>query len=147
MPYKIKSEALAANRRSYSALMAIPAKREARAVSRAAYMRGYYQRSATHRAGVRRRTRAWGNANKEWRNFCSTLYRYRLTLDQYHAKAESQDFLCALCQEVEPQVVDHNHKTGAVRGLLCRTCNTGFGQFKESLDLLDRAKAYAVRWV
>jgi hypothetical protein len=38
--------------------------------------------------------------------------------------------------------VDHNHITGKVRGVLCRACNTGIGNFKENPELLQKAIAY-----
>ena len=39
-------------------------------------------------------------------------------------------------------VIDHNHKTGKVRGLLCGSCNTGIGLLKDSPDVLDAAIEY-----
>lgn len=39
-------------------------------------------------------------------------------------------------------VVDHNHTTGKVRGLLCRVCNVGLGHFKDSKELLIIAIKY-----
>lgn len=42
---------------------------------------------------------------------------------------------CALCQKTKRLVVDHNHDTGAIRGLLCHGCNTGLGHFEKLLRL------------
>lgn len=77
-----------------------------------------------------------------------------LTLDQYHSKAESQDFLCAICGE-EPSRnrgglhdgfnVDHDHRTNKIRGLLCTTCNVGIGMLKDSPDICQAAATYLSR--
>jgi hypothetical protein len=40
--------------------------------------------------------------------------------------------------------VDHDHVTGAVRGLLCSECNTSLGLLREDLATLDSLKAYLV---
>lgn len=54
---------------------------------------------------------------------------YGLTLKQYDKMVEDQDGVCAICGSVNENghrlAVDHNHKTGKVRGLLCRKCNLG----------------------
>jgi hypothetical protein len=41
--------------------------------------------------------------------------------------------------------VDHNHETGAFRGLLCPTCNTGLGHFHDNVTFCLRAASYLVR--
>lgn len=53
-----------------------------------------------------------------------------------------QDGLCAVCYEKPATSVDHDHKTGQVRGLLCRNCNTGLGMFGDNPELMLAASAY-----
>ena len=146
MPYKDPEKAKAASRASYKKRMLDPEFREKRRVRLAQYMKTYYKNSPDHRAGVRKRAVQWRKDNLEFSNFQNNLSRYGLTLDQYHAKAESQDFLCAIC-EGEIEVIDHNHTTQRVRGLLCWCCNSGIGQLKESPELFSKASAYISRWI
>src|SRR5208337_5135521 len=70
--------------------------------------------------------------------------RYELTetkLEAHLAKTH-----CDLCGEPftpdNPKCVDHYHKTGEVRGSLCRHCNAGLGQFKDNPETLQKALAY-----
>lgn len=56
-----------------------------------------------------------------------------------------QDGRCALCGDspkCESLCVDHDHATGAIRALLCRTCNLGLGHMRDDADLLRRAADY-----
>jgi hypothetical protein len=110
-------------------------------------MREYYKRSAKHRMGVRSRSKRWRADNREFANFQNQLARYGLTLDQYHAKLEAQDFCCAICGAADPTDIDHCHKTDRVRNILCRGCNTAIGLLKESPVLFQRALEYTQRWI
>ena len=38
--------------------------------------------------------------------------------------------------------LDHNHRTGQIRGWICDSCNTGIGRFKDDIELMERAKKY-----
>jgi hypothetical protein len=71
---------------------------------------------------------------------------FGLTTDEYYALIASQNGVCAICKcapEAPTKLgVDHNHKTGQVRGALCVTCNTGLGMFRDNPDLLHRAIFY-----
>ncbi|WP_229076470.1 endonuclease VII domain-containing protein [Actinoplanes sp. DH11] len=49
---------------------------------------------------------------------------------------------CAVCGADDPQHVDHDHRTGWVRGILCFNCNGGLGQFRDDPVLLANAITY-----
>ena len=50
---------------------------------------------------------------------------------------------CQICEKpLEHKVVDHDHKTGDIRGILCRQCNFGLGQFKDNPTSLEKAATY-----
>lgn len=72
---------------------------------------------------------------------------YNLTTEQYQELLSSQGHACAICRSEKPGGkgdwhVDHDHSTGAVRGILCAGCNVGIGHFKEDADRLMKAVAY-----
>jgi hypothetical protein len=70
------------------------------------------------------------------------LREYGLTEADLAALVASQGGLCAICGERPAVHVDHDHVTGAVRGVLCFPCNAALGQFKDRIDLLARAASY-----
>ncbi|WP_229687322.1 endonuclease VII domain-containing protein [Micromonospora parathelypteridis] len=53
-----------------------------------------------------------------------------------------QGGVCAICGGADPQHLDHDHRTGWVRGILCFNCNGGLGQFRDSPMRLARAITY-----
>lgn len=84
------------------------------------------------------------------------LNRFGLTAEDYARMLAQQDGKCAICRQPETAIhhktgepralaVDHDHKTNAVRGLLCRDCNTGLGLFDDDLETLRSAIAYLER--
>ncbi|TMR97331.1 endonuclease domain-containing protein [Nonomuraea basaltis] len=70
---------------------------------------------------------------------------YGMTKEDFESLWEAQDGRCAVChagfKKRRPHV-DHNHQTGAVRGLLCFTCNTAIGKMRDDPALLRAAAAY-----
>lgn len=69
-------------------------------------------------------------------------YRYGITEEQYNQLHLTQKGKCAICKQDASLYVDHCHKEGQIRGLLCCNCNTGIGLLKESKDNLERAIEY-----
>lgn len=49
---------------------------------------------------------------------------------------------CDLCKRKARLYVDHCHKTGMVRGLVCCACNSGLGMFRDCIDTLRAASQY-----
>jgi hypothetical protein len=72
--------------------------------------------------------------------------KFGLTPAQYDDILEAQGGVCALCDAPPTQGislhVDHDHRTGEIRGLLCVRCNNALGVFREHPDLLRRAARY-----
>lgn len=68
--------------------------------------------------------------------------KYGLSLEIYFQMCKDQNFLCFICEKQKELVVDHCHKSGEIRKLLCRSCNTGLGCFDDNPLLFDKAKEY-----
>jgi len=78
------------------------------------------------------------------------MYEYGITLEHYNNMLEQQQNRCAICPEVQSDdfnalSVDHDHKTGQIRGLLCNSCNRGLGFFRDDIALLKKAIEYLER--
>lgn len=70
------------------------------------------------------------------------LKKYGLSVEEFDVLVAAQKGACKICGKAARLHVDHNHTTGHVRGLLCRTCNIGLGHFNDRLDLLQAAITY-----
>jgi len=72
--------------------------------------------------------------------------KYGITVEQYDAMLAAQGGVCAICgREPNPNIslhVDHDHETGALRGLTCFRCNQAMGAFGEDPRLLRAAADY-----
>jgi hypothetical protein len=90
--------------------------------------------------------------------------KYRITPEQYDALRARQNYRCGICGIHEadvdlkrvggrprrdgqallkvPLAVDHDHRSGAIRGLLCPSCNAGLGAFGDDPNRLNAAIAY-----
>ena len=62
-----------------------------------------------------------------------------LTPEQIQSIREAQHNLCAICESPDPTDLDHCHKTGSVRWLLCKHCNRGLGAFRDNPEWLEKA--------
>ena len=72
---------------------------------------------------------------------------YGINIDQYEKMLVDQNFSCSICNIHQSELkfsmaVDHDHKTGEVRSLLCSPCNTLLGLAKENIDVLLKSIEY-----
>jgi len=97
----------------------------------------------------------WRSDNQKFRNECKECHKERqlknkfgITYLEYHILLKSQGYRCEICRsELESSrytkfAVDHCHKTGKIRGLLCTSCNTALGLLKDSEHRLHSAIKY-----
>ena len=75
------------------------------------------------------------------------LQTYNLTPEQYNQMFQEQEGRCKICSKHQIDLprslsVDHDHKTGKRRGILCHKCNRGLGHFKDDVGLIKTAIAY-----
>lgn len=73
--------------------------------------------------------------------------RFKITIEDYNIMFNKQDGCCAICNKHQTFfnkrfAVDHDHKTGQIRGLLCDACNLGLGKFDDNVDNLINAIKY-----
>ena len=80
--------------------------------------------------------------------------KYKLTPEEYLELFNAQDGRCACCGLQETTIdhrtqlprmlaIDHNHKTGEIRSLLCAACNISFGWMNEDPERIEKLLAYA----
>lgn len=86
-----------------------------------------------------------------------TLRKHGLNPEVFHSLFEAQKGRCAICEkaiteergergkENKAAMIDHDHVTGQVRGLLCLRCNVALGLFDDSPERLDAAIRYLAR--
>lgn len=77
--------------------------------------------------------------------------KFGITVVEYNLMFESQSGVCAICKRQETKgvkgvirklAVDHCHKTGRVRGLLCTACNQSLGHMEDNIGYLQSAIKY-----
>jgi len=89
------------------------------------------------------------NRNKTYaENRISRIRLYGIDVEDYERMLFEQDGVCAICKEPSSGRaldIDHDHKTGKVRGLLCSNHNRALGLFSDDIILLLRATEYLVK--
>lgn len=117
-----------------------------------AYMRAY-RAKPENAAKDRARSAARHERLPDERKNTKLRLSFGITLEEYRRMEVAQGGLCAICGQPEPSfdkrtgrrrdlAVDHDHKTGKVRGLLCGHCNRAIGLAGESPVVLAKMILY-----
>jgi hypothetical protein len=75
--------------------------------------------------------------------------KWGLTIGDLARMLSDQRFRCGVCENPIDEVtrhVDHDHRSGKIRGLLCHGCNVSLGHFDDSIETLEKAIAYLRRY-
>ena len=97
------------------------------------------------------RQKVWRENNQEHYRTYARLWSYKklgikITEKEYKELLKKQGNSCALCGNPPPAArvlcLDHDHKTGKVRGLLCNDCNIALGKFRDNVETLGKAIVY-----
>lgn len=83
---------------------------------------------------------------KEESKYRDIKRKYGLSKEAYLKLIKKQKGLCAGCQLPPKKLcVDHDHKTGKIRGILCSDCNVALGLLKDNPETLYRLRKYVIR--
>lgn len=91
------------------------------------------------------RSRDWKRENKQKHYLNKIKDKLKITHEQYETLFKRHNGKCAICFKEEKSrrlSVDHCHKSGAIRGLLCRTCNIALGYLNDDIQLFKNAILY-----
>lgn len=107
------------------------------------HWREYYQKWRRDHVESRQLTRRKAHLKAE----------YLFTMEDFQAMMTAQEGRCLICAcsmtvERGPRmvVIDHDHKTGLVRGLLCSNCNRAVGFLNDDPNCMMAAAAYVMLW-
>lgn len=84
----------------------------------------------------------WKARNKQRIREYGLMKKFGISTEDFQAMHDQQNGLCAICGEEKKLQVDHCHKTGRVRGLLCGECNKMIGLARDDMTILWQALGY-----
>jgi len=118
-----------------------------------AAMQKKYRETPNGRKAAKGRQERYRGSEKSNRRFRkqNLKHNYGLSLEDYDQMVENQNGVCAICGGINKSgrrlVIDHDHKTGKIRGLLCNNCNIGIGNLQEDIDILSKSIIYLRKYL
>jgi len=108
-----------------------------------------WQLENPERYRAKQRSYAESGRKQIWDRKSYLRRKYGMSIADYDRMFEEQNGVCAICGQPRPEErtlhVDHDHATGAIRGLLCFRCNNALGDFRDEHELFQRAADYLDR--
>jgi len=110
-----------------------------------------------HKNVIKKSTQKYRTSPKYRKTYINSHLKrkYGITFDDYQKLYDAQGGKCKICDGTVSNrkwkdgrtqwmklFVDHDHKTGKVRGLLCNTCNFGIAALKDNVEILQSAIRY-----
>ena len=96
------------------------------------------------------------HADPVWARTRSYKQFHGITWDEFLTKIKTQNGKCAICgvlldvgskdRSLNKACMDHDHETGENRDVLCSSCNSALGFFRENLKILESAVSYIKKW-
>lgn len=104
----------------------------------------------THKEEENRKRREYSKRKPDVIKNQHLVAEFKMTLQQFRDMEAQQGGVCKICLKPPTKSkkflsVDHDHKTGKVRGLLCNRCNSGIGYFKDNTSLMLTAISYLLK--
>lgn len=98
----------------------------------------------------KRKSNNWIKKNPEKNKHYSLKAAFNLTIEEYNELLIKQNYKCIICERHQNEfklklAVDHCHKSGKIRGLLCGGCNTSLGNMKDNVFWLQNAINYLIK--
>lgn len=109
-----------------------------------------YEKGPGKEKCLERAKKRYRKHRKKYRNW-ELIREFGITLDDYNNILLEQNNVCYICKNPELNrktktlSVDHCHKSGNVRGLLCSNCNLGLGNFQDNIEYLKTAIEYLLK--
>lgn len=113
-------------------------------------VRDYYNSNPEYRNKTKKYSKKWVKNNPEQRKKYtrnSRIRAYGISPERYKEMLEAQGNRCDICRKENKRAmaIDHDHKTGRVRGLLCDSCNLSLGHI-EIDGFLEKALEYIAKY-
>ena len=122
--------------------------------ARRAQQNAKYKNDAEWRERRLAAVKEYKRKNPGYRLIVELRSKYKISPEEYAALLRKQKGLCAVCRQPERAklrgktkrlALDHCHRTGKIRGMLCSRCNTALGLLGDSVPLLRAAIKYMVK--